>query len=654
MHMHDQAQGANMKLVSNFGFGGLRQLCAGLIWVWLAACGSDGGSDSTTPPVAPSISAQPASASAVAGNSVSFSVNASGDGLAIQWQRSADSVGTSWINVAGATAATYSIAAVDASLNNIQFRAVITGSAGTLTSSAATLTVTTAASPPVVTLSPANQTVVVGASASFSVTASGTALQYQWQSSPDGNLWTAIVGATSTTLNLQSAVLADSGKRFRAVISSGSQSVNSEPATLTVNAAASGAQITAQPQSVSVIAPQVATFVVAAVGNPAPSYQWQQSSDGGITFTDITLATNASYSTPATSVGDSGKQLRVRVGNDLASVTSASVTLTVTAITVAPIINTQPANQTVTAPATATFSVVASGTPTPSYQWQISTDGGVTFVNINGATTNSYTTLATVAADSGKRFRVIVSNVAGSVNSNSAALTVNISGGGGGGGGGGNVLTTCASPFALPTGTFVETVSTLATSPTPLTTTSRVVGPANFQGNTAIQIDVASGGLLPLTGSLFGTFNIPTGTATAFGGTSRYGTPGDATVQDNLNVATPPALDARYALAPGQTLTQSSTYVNTTVVTTNGVAGPPTTKTDTTTFTVTFVGMEVLTVPAGTFNTCKYIETRAGSTSPTTKWELVGYGGSVKSVTGTSTTTLTSIKVNGTPLTRFP
>jgi hypothetical protein len=86
---------------------------------------------------------------------------------------------------------------------------------------------------------------------------------------------------------------------------------------------------------------------------------------------------------------------------------------------VAPYINTQPGNQTVTAGQTATFSVVAAGTLPLTYQWQ---KNGA---DITGATSFSYTTPVTTTSDSGELFRVMVSNAAGSVTSNSATLTVN-------------------------------------------------------------------------------------------------------------------------------------------------------------------------------------------------------------------------------------
>ena len=85
---------------------------------------------------------------------------------------------------------------------------------------------------------------------------------------------------------------------------------------------------------------------------------------------------------------------------------------------IAPYINTQPANQTVSVGQTASFSVGAAGTPPLTYQWQ---KNGA---DIPGAASSSYTTPSTTTADSGAMFRVVINNTAGSVTSNSAALTV--------------------------------------------------------------------------------------------------------------------------------------------------------------------------------------------------------------------------------------
>ena len=91
----------------------------------------------------------------------------------------------------------------------------------------------------------------------------------------------------------------------------------------------------------------------------------------------------------------------------------------------APTITTQPTSQTVTEGETATFTVVTSGTEPLSYQWQQSTDSGQSWTDIDGATDATYTTEATTTSMNGYQYRCVVSNSAGSGESNAAILTVN-------------------------------------------------------------------------------------------------------------------------------------------------------------------------------------------------------------------------------------
>ncbi len=85
-----------------------------------------------------------------------------------------------------------------------------------------------------------------------------------------------------------------------------------------------------------------------------------------------------------------------------------------------PSITTQPANQSVTAPAVATFSVVAAGDAPLSYQWR---KNGVDITSANATT---YTTPPTSGADNSAQFTVRVSNGAGNVLSNAAVLSVTV------------------------------------------------------------------------------------------------------------------------------------------------------------------------------------------------------------------------------------
>src|SRR5208283_3013843 len=216
-------------------------------------------------------------------------------------------------------------------------------------------------------------------------------------------------GATSASYTTPATVIGDNGSTFTVTVTNSAGSKTSNPATLTVNAVAP--TITTQPQNQSVQVGLSATFSVVASGTAPLSYQWSKNG------TAITGATSASYTTPATVIGDNGSTFTVTVSNAAGNQTSNPATLTVNAV--APTITTQPQNQSVSAGLTATFSVVASGTAPLSYQW--SKNGTL----INNATSASYTTPATVIGDNGSTFTVTVSNAAGNQTSNPATLTVN-------------------------------------------------------------------------------------------------------------------------------------------------------------------------------------------------------------------------------------
>ncbi|HTL53629.1 MAG TPA: DNRLRE domain-containing protein, partial [Planctomycetota bacterium] len=217
---------------------------------------------------------------------------------------------------------------------------------------------------------------------------------YFWNNgSAQNSTHTIPAGTTNTSWSISTGTIASQSKVVFSVPSGG----------------AAGPVITTQPSNQTVIAPATATFTVVASG-PGLTYQWKK---GGA---PITGATSASYTTPATTTADSGSQFTVDVTNAGGTVTSNVATLTVNTAG-APVITSQPANQSVTEPATATFSVTATGAT--SYQWK--RNG----VDIGGATSASYTTGATsVGADNGVLFTVAVTNANGTVLSNTATLTV--------------------------------------------------------------------------------------------------------------------------------------------------------------------------------------------------------------------------------------
>jgi hypothetical protein len=168
--------------------------------------------------------------------------------------------------------------------------------------------------------------------------------------------------------------------------------------------------ITAQPVNQTVTAGQSTSFSVSAMGGI--SYQWQK--NGAV----INGATNSSYSTPATTISDSGSQFTVTVSNNVGSVTSNPALLTVNAAMSAPVITSQPTSQTVTVPNSAVFSAAATGTAPMSYQWM--RNG----LSISGASGSTYMTSATSTSDNGAAFSVVISNAVGSATSAAAILTV--------------------------------------------------------------------------------------------------------------------------------------------------------------------------------------------------------------------------------------
>lgn len=245
------------------------------------------------------------------GQTATFSVVAGGAvPLSFQWQK-----GTS--NIPGAVSATYTTPVTVIGDSGSTYRVVISNAAGSITSNSATLTVTAQA--PAITTQPASQMVAVGQTATFTIVATGTPpLSYQWQKGT-----TNIAGATSASYTTPATTSADNGSQFRVIVSNAvNPAATSNYATLTVTAQAPA--ITTQPANQTVVVGQTATFTVVATGTAPLSYQWQNGT------TNIAGATSATYTTPATTLADSGSQFRVIVSNAVnPPATSNYATLTV-------------------------------------------------------------------------------------------------------------------------------------------------------------------------------------------------------------------------------------------------------------------------------------------------------------------------------------
>jgi len=275
---------------------------------------------------------------------------------------------------------------------------------------------------PAISAQPTCQTVLVGNTATFTVTAAGVpTLTYVWQYL-SGSTWKpfgAGTGYNTATLTTFATTAAYNGLQLRVVVTDGNGvTATSNTATLTVAPA-----ITAQPASQTVTVGSTATFTVTAAGVPTLTYVWQYLS--GSTWKPFGAGTGyntATLTTFATTAAYNGLQLRVVVtdGDGLTATSNAAT------LTVAPAITAQPASQTVSVGSTATFSVTAAGVPTLTYVWQyLSGSTWKPFGAGTGYNTPTLTTFATTAAYNALQLRVVVTDGDGlTATSNTATLTV--------------------------------------------------------------------------------------------------------------------------------------------------------------------------------------------------------------------------------------
>lgn len=152
---------------------------------------------------------------------------------------------------------------------------------------------------------PQSQTICQSSATNLSVIANGTNLTYQWRKNgvnlTDGG---TISGATTANLNISSTVLADAGY-YDVLIRKTGVIVTSQAAIISVTPAP---VITTQPVAQSIRLGENATFT--AVANNSPNVQWQVSSDGGTSFSDIDGATSEMLIIPAVTTSQIGNHYR--------------------------------------------------------------------------------------------------------------------------------------------------------------------------------------------------------------------------------------------------------------------------------------------------------------------------------------------------------
>jgi alpha-tubulin suppressor-like RCC1 family protein len=366
---------------------------------------------------APKITKQPAGVTVEEGQNATFTAVASGTPTpTAQWEISSNG-GASWSAIEGATSASVTIVAAKTSENGELLRVVFKNAAGEATSAAGVLTVHAA---PAITKQPASVTLEAGQSTVLEAAASGLpAPTVQWElSTNNGSSFSAISGATSNQLTIASVKTTESGHEYRATFKNVSGKAVTEAVTLTVRVLPA---VTKQPVALTVLEGQGAVFEAAASGFPAPTVQWQISADGGASWSAIEGAISTSLTIVAAKGSESGELLRAVFKNAAGEVVTSAVSLTVHSL---PAVTKQPAGETVEEGQGATFEALASGSPTPSVQWELSTNGGSSWSAIEGATSSQLTIASVKLAESGREYRVTFTNVVGKATSAAATLTV--------------------------------------------------------------------------------------------------------------------------------------------------------------------------------------------------------------------------------------
>ncbi|MGH9830972.1 MAG: immunoglobulin domain-containing protein, partial [Blastocatellia bacterium] len=328
----------------------------------------------------------------------------------VQWQISTG--GGAFTNIPGATSPTLTLNSVTGAQNGNEYQAVFTNSCAVVASLPATLTVNVA---PAITGSPMNQTVCSSGSVSFTAAASGTpAPTVQWQVSNNGGPFANVQGATSTTLTLNSVSPAQNGNTYQAVFANGCNTATSSEATLTVNVAPA---VTSSPINQTVCAGGSVSFTAGAIGTPAPAVQWQVSSGGGA-FTNIAGATSTTLTLNSVTFAQNGNKYQAVFTNSCNTAASSAGTLTVNT---GAVVTVNPVSQSVAA-STVTFTAAASGSPAPTIQWQVSTNGGTTFANIPGATSTTLT-FSPTPSQSDDKYRAVFTSGCATATTSAATLT---------------------------------------------------------------------------------------------------------------------------------------------------------------------------------------------------------------------------------------
>ena len=367
---------------------------------------------------APGISTQPVNQIICAGDTVKFSVIATGFDLNYQWRLGMTNL-VSGGNILDATAATliiYPVTPADAATN---YNVLITGGCPPNDSS---VNVSLIVNPGTnITTQPGNQTVCIGSSASFSVAANGTNLTYQWmKGNTDLVNGPNISGVNTATLLINPVTVSDTASNYHVVIMGGCPPNDTS---IKVSLRFDKTNIITQPSNQSLCANGPVSFSVAATG-VILNYQWMKGNVILANVGNISGATTATLNINPATITDSSSFYHVIItGGCALNDTSINVSLK---FNTAPNITKQPVNQTVCAGNPVSFSVAASGSAL-TYQWM---NGNINLANggnISGVNTATLTINHANITDTSSFYHVVITGICSpNSTSNNVSLLINV------------------------------------------------------------------------------------------------------------------------------------------------------------------------------------------------------------------------------------
>jgi hypothetical protein len=373
--------------------------------------------------VVPVITVNPQNVTARVGDTATFKVAATGDSISFRWYQ--DSAGV-LINLQGVNVgrdSVYKRRISYASDDGKKFCCVVSNRSGKAISTSATLTVLV---PPTIVSQPLNDSVNLGETADFKVSATSKypPMKFQWMKrAVSDTSFSNVTGSVDSVISVPTVVAGDHNTAYRCVVSDSGGSSTTRSALIFIKNLPPPV-ITVEPVNVTGAKFGDTISFKISVSGVVTRFQWQRDS-GNLVFSNLqfgSIRADSIFKKVAAITDTFVRSYRCIVSNTGGSDTSAPAKLITKK---PPMIITQPKNDSVAVGANATFKISATTLYPPlSFQWQRSSGGGGQFSNITGAIDSTYTFTGVADSNNNLRVRCQLTDSSGTVSSGTAMVII--------------------------------------------------------------------------------------------------------------------------------------------------------------------------------------------------------------------------------------